>query len=241
MNQKDWQKKGAGHRQRLRDKFLALGMEAFSDSEALELLLTMGTPRKDCKATARAAISQFGSFTAVLEASQQELQTVPGMGPNNVFALHFLHGISRRYLKKRLQKKQYLHSSQEVAAYLSHSMRDLTIEAFQVILLDAAHAIIDTKILAEGSLASNTIYPRELVKLALTHHAGAVIVAHNHPSGALNPSEADLKVTKALFIACHSVGIKLLDHFIIGQEEQPFSFADNGIMTSIHKQCSDLF
>ncbi len=240
MNKQDWQKKGTGHRQRLRDKFLAMGLEAFSDSEVLELLLTMGTPRKDCKDTAREALDHFGSLPAVLEASPNELQTIHGIGPNNVFALHFLHGVSRRYLKNRLKDKQYLRSSMEVAEYLSHSMRDLNIEVLQAVFLDTGHGIIDTEILAEGTLSSNTIYPRELVKTALSHHAAAVIIAHNHPSGAMAPSDADLEVTRSLFLACHFVGIKLLDHFIVGKGDLPFSFADNGIMAAIHDQCSDL-
>jgi DNA repair protein RadC len=238
MKKEDWQQKGAGHRQRLRDKFLAQGIDAFTDSEVLELLLTLGTPRKDCKETARRALAHFGSLPAVLAASQQELRSVPGIGPNNGFAIHFLHHVARRYLKARLRHKEYLHSSREVADYLVHAMRDLPIEIFQVILLDAGHAIISTHTMAEGSLTTSTVYPRELIKLALEHHAAAMIVAHNHPSGALSPSEADLLLTRSLHLACSVVGIQLLDHFIVGQGDKPYSFADNGIMTAVREECA---
>jgi DNA repair protein RadC len=240
VQKEDWQKKGAGHRQRLKDKFLKQGIEAFSDAEVLELLLILGTPRKDCKEQARAAIKHFGSLPAVLEASTAELQKVKGIGPNNSFAIHFLHGVARRYLKDRLQEKDYLHSSREVVDFLIHSMRDLKKEAFIVIFLDASHAIIDSKVIASGTISANTIYPRELIKQALHHNAAALVVAHNHPSGSIEPSSHDHSLTKTLFLACSFMNISLLDHLIIGAADNAFSFADNGIMASIREECSQL-
>jgi DNA repair protein RadC len=240
LKKTDWQNKGAGHRGRLRDKFLALGIDAFSDSEILELLLTLGTPRKDCKETARAALAHFGSLARVLDASTEKLQTIHGIGPKNAFAVHFLHGVARRYLKAQFTDKEYLQSSREVADYLVHTMRDQTIEIFEVMLLDASHAIIGTQTVAEGSLTTSTVYPREVVKLALDHHAAAMIVAHNHPSGTLAPSEDDLKMTRTLHLACSFSGIQLLDHFIVGADDTPYSFADNGIMAAIREECANL-
>ena len=240
MQKEDWQKKGAGHRQRLKDKFQKKGIEAFTDAEVLELLLILGTPRKDCKEQARVVLKHFGSLAAVLEASPEELQKVKGIGPNNSFAIHFLHGVSRRYLKHRLQEKHYLRSSREVADYLIHSMRDLQKETFAAIFLDASHAIIATKEIASGTITSNTIYPRELVKLALQHNAAALVVAHNHPSGNIEPSEQDHRLTRTLFLACSLMDISLLDHLIIGTAEQAFSFADQGYMASIREECGQL-
>ena len=207
MEKKDWQKKGAGHRQRLREKFHEQGIDAFSDSEVLELLLILGTPRKDCKEPARALLKRFGSLAKVLEAPTEEMQKLNGIGPNNIFAVHFLHGVARRYLKNRLQEKRYLHSSRQVSAYLIHSMRDLQYEAFTAIFLDASHAIIDSDIVARGTVASNTIYPRELLKQALSHNAAAMIVAHNHPSGNLEPSPQDRQLTRSLYLACTFMNI----------------------------------
>ncbi|MDX1776248.1 MAG: DNA repair protein RadC [Desulfobulbales bacterium] len=238
MKKEDWQKKGAGHRQRLKEKFLQQGIAALTDSDVLELLLILGTPRRDCKEQARALLKHFGTLPEVLEASAAELQKIKGVGPNNSFAIHFLHGVARRYLKQRLQKKQYLHSSQQVAEYLVHSMRDLQHEVFTVIFLDSAHAIIDTRVVARGTVASNTVYPRELVKQALEHNAAALVVAHNHPSGNIEPSSQDHKLTRTLYLACLFMNIRLLDHLIIGQAQQVYSFADNGIMASIGKDCS---
>lgn len=238
MEKKEWQKKGAGHRQRLRDKFQQQGIEAFTDAEVLELLLILGTPRKDCKEPARALLKKFGSLPMVLEASALDLQKIKGVGPTNSFAIHFLHAVSRRYLKNRLHEKHYLRSSRQVAEYLIHSMRDLQHEAFTAIFLDSAHAIIEARVVAHGTVSSNTIYPRELVKQALEYNAAAMVVAHNHPSGSLQPSPQDHQLTKTLYLACSFMNIRLLDHLIIGQSEKTYSFADHGLMASIGRECS---
>jgi DNA repair protein RadC len=238
VEKKDWQKKGAGHRQRLKDKFQQRGIEAFTDAEILELLLILGTPRKDCKEQSRALLKSFGSLVNVLEASSTEIRKVKGVGPNNTFAIHFLHAVARRYLQHRLQEKQYLHSSRQVADYLIHSMRDLQHEVMTAIFLDSAHAIIDTQVVARGTVDSNTIYPRELVKIALRLNASAMVVAHNHPSGNLEPSVQDHQLTRTLFLACSLMNIRLLDHLVIGNSDKTYSFADHGIMASIGEECS---
>jgi DNA repair protein RadC len=237
---KDLEHKGKGHRQRLREKFLNRGIESLNDDEVLELLLTLGTPRKDCKEQARALLRQFGSLPAVLESSIDTLQEVKGIGPQNGFAIHFIQGVARRYLNQRLKSKDYLRSSKEVAEYLNHSMRHLKKEVFKVIFLDAGLAIIETQTVFEGTLASNTIYPRELIKMVLDNHAAAVVIAHNHPSGSQTPSAADRKLTRNLYLACAVMDIRLLDHLIIGKGEAPFSFADHGIMEEIKEECQRL-
>ncbi len=236
MTDEDSKLRGAGHRQRLREKFQDRGIEALTDSEVLELLLTLGTPRRDCKDRARAALKRFGSLAEVLEAPQQELQKVQGLGPLNSFALTFVHGVARRFLKERLQDRNYLRSSRDVANYLIHAMRDLKKEVFTVIFLDASHSIIDTATIAEGTLTTNTIYPRELIKLALQQHAAALVIAHNHPSGSLTPSTDDIRLTRHLFEACRLVNINLLDHLIIGSAETAYSFADHGMMAEIRQE-----
>jgi DNA repair protein RadC len=238
MDKEGWQKKGEGHRQRLRDRFLDRGLEGFSDDEVLELLLTFGTPRSDCKEAARLALAEFGSFAAVFEASIPALQVIPGIGPKNSFAIHFVQAVARRYLKERLQGKRYLHSSTEVRDYLLHSMRSLKKEVFTVIYLDSSHAIIDSEIVAEGTINVNTVYPRELISRALEQNAAALIVAHNHPSGSLDPSPQDRHLTRTLCLLCSLMQIQLLDHLIIG--EGSFSFADQGLMTDIQQECREL-
>ena len=237
MEKDEWQQKGEGHRQRLHDKFLDQGTEAFTDSEILELLLTFGTPRSDCKEAARAALSQFKTLPGVLDAAPVQLQQVKGIGPKNIFALQFIQGVARRYLRQRIVGKQYLHSSREVAEYLLHSMRGLQHEVLTVVFLDAAHGIIDAAVVAEGTVNVNTIYPRELVKAALARNASALVIAHNHPSGSLSPSRQDEELTRSLHLICSFMHITLLDHLIIGDEDQVYSFADHGLMTRIRDDC----
>lgn len=234
------EKKGAGHRQRLRNKFLDRGIEALNDDEVLELLLTLGTPRRDCKDMSRSLLKEFGSLPAVFESAPGELENIPGIGPQNSFVLQFIQAVARRYLYQRLQGKQYLSSSCEVADYLNHSMRHLKKEIFKVILLDASLAMIDTTTLFEGSLSKNAVYPRELVKLALDYHAAALIIAHNHPSGNQDPSPEDRKLTRHLYLACSMIDIGLLDHLIIGADDKPYSFADHGDMAEIKRECQHI-
>lgn len=241
MSQKNPPNNNEGHRQRLRDKFAKRSIDALNDDEVLELLLTLGTPRRDCKKSARLLLQEFGSLAAVLEATQFELQEIVGIGPQNSFAIHFIQKVARRYLQQRLRDKNYLRSSREVGDFLIHSMRNLKKEVFQAIFLDASFGIIDSKTLFEGTLAVNTIYPREFVKMILDHHAAAVVIAHNHPSGNLEPSAADRKLTKNLYLACSLIEVRLLDHLIIGSDDQPFSFADHGIIEEIKQECSTLF
>ena len=240
MNKNEWQSKGAGHRQRLRDKFLEQGITAFTDSEIIELLLSFGTPRSDCKDPARAALEELGSLPAVLDAPGRRLNRIKGIGAKNVFALHFIQGVARRYLQQRLVGKEYITSSAEVADYLIHLLRGLKREAFAVIYLDASHGIIDTEVLSEGTVTVNTVYPREVVIAALKRNAAALVIAHNHPSGSLKPSPQDHQLTRTLHIICTFMHIRLLDHLIIGDGEQPFSFADHGIMSRIQDDCRNL-
>jgi DNA repair protein RadC len=237
VDKAQWQNKGAGHRGRLRDRFLGKGLDGFTDTEILEILLSFGTPRTDCKEPARHLLKKFGSFAAVLEASPPALQEIKGVGPKNSFALQFIQAVAGHYLKERLRGKRYLHSSGEVTEYLSHRMRGLKKEVFTVIFLDASHAIISSEVVAEGTLNVNTIYPREVIKKALDQHAAAIIIAHNHPSGALKPSAQDLSLTRTLYLICSYMQIQLLDHIIIG--DGSYSFADHGLMESIGRECRE--
>ena len=240
MERDEWQRRGEGHRQRLRDKFLAQGIEAFTDAEIIELLLTFGTPRSDCKEAARALLTQFGSLPAVLDAAPVQLHQVKGVGPKNTFALHFIQGVARRYLHQRVVGKEYVRSSREVADYLIHSMRGLQHEVLTVVFLDAAHAVLDATVVAEGTVTVNTIYPRELVKAALARNASALVIAHNHPSGSLTPSRQDSELTRSLYLVCSFMHLDLLDHLIIGAGDQVYSFADQGLMATIREDCRRL-
>jgi len=240
MDKLEWQKRGQGHRQRLRDRFLERGVDTFTDAEVVELLLTLGTPRKDCKQEARALLDRFATLSGVLDAGIEELTQVKGVGPKNGFALRLVQEVARRYLRDRLAGREYLRSTREVKEYLVHAMRGLTRETFQVILLDAGLKILGTKVVAEGTLTSAHVHPREVVALALMHHAAALIIAHNHPSGRREPSRQDILLTKRLYLALGFAGVDLLDHLLVGEGEEPASFADLGIMEEIRNQCAPI-
>jgi len=223
-------KRAEGHRQRLRDKFLEHGLAKFTDEEVLELLLTLGTPRRDCKGIARDALKAFGGLRQVLEADLPELRAVKGVGPRNAFGLKLIHEVGRRFLEQRLTNRDFLTSSREVFEYLHHSMRDLKREVFKVIFLNSRNQVLTVEDLFEGSLTSSAVYPREVINRALSHHASTLVFAHNHSSGDVNPSRADKKVTRDLVFICRIMGLRVLDHMIIGSDNNYFSFAERGLI-----------
>ncbi|MEW5901866.1 MAG: DNA repair protein RadC, partial [Acidobacteriota bacterium] len=190
-----------GHRERLREKFLKGGLDGFLDYEIVELLLTLGTPRRDCKEQAKMALREFKTLGGVLEASAHELQMIKGIGPHNLFGLKFVHEVSRRFLRERMMKKAYCRSSREVFDYLFHALRDLKKENFKVLFLDAKNQIIEEKTLFEGTVDSSAVYPREIIRDALRFEASALIFVHNHPSGDPEPSPCDKEITRDLVFA----------------------------------------
>jgi DNA repair protein RadC len=228
------QHKGAGHRQRLRQRFLTAGLDGFHDYEIIELLLTLGTPMKDCKDMAKAALAEFKSLAAVLEASAEELSRVHGLGPNNIFGLKLIKAVSDRCLKEKITRQPLIGNPRELFDYLNHTVRDKTREVFVGIFLNAKNRVLASEILFEGTLSQSAVYPREVVKRALELHAAAMIFCHNHPSGEPEPSPEDIRITRRLMAACRVVGITVFDHVIIG-DKGSYSFADNGYIEQIGK------
>jgi DNA repair protein RadC len=228
--------KGEGHRKRLREKFLAYGLSGFQDYEIVELLLTLGTPRRDCKDAAKDAMKKFKSLQCVLEAPDDELLAVFGIGPHNLFGIRLIRAVAERYLEKRLINQVLIHNSKELFDYLYMLMRDKARERFMAVYLDAKNRVIDTETLFEGSLTSTSVYPREVVASALRNKAAALIFAHNHPSGDPQPSGDDINITQQLVAACKIVGITVHEHLVIGNN-QYFSFADNGYIQEAYRAC----
>lgn len=218
-----------GHRRRLREKFLLAGLGAFLDYEIIELLLTLGTPRRDCKAQARAALDRFKTLRGVLEAPDEELLEIRGIGTNNIFGIKLVQEVSRRFLKERMMRRPVCHSSKEVFDYLYHSLRDARREKFKVIFLDAKNQILEAKTFFEGTVDASAVYPREILKEALRLGVSSLIFAHNHPSGDPEPSSSDREITRELVFAAGIIQLKVLDHIIIGNNCY-FSFADQGLI-----------
>jgi DNA repair protein RadC len=235
---KDQAHKGAGHRSRLREKFLESGLSGFHDYEVIELLLTLATPRKDCKETAKMVLNRFRSLPGVFEASKEELLSVDGIGPKNLLGIRLIKAVSDRYVETKLQEKQAIHNSRDLFQYLNLTLRDKPQECFAVVFLDAKNKVIDSSILFKGTLTESAVYSREVVKTALEKKAAALIFAHNHPSGDPEPSQADMQLTRRLLYACKAVGITVHEHIIIGNNRY-FSFADQGHIHQMNQECKN--
>jgi DNA repair protein RadC len=218
-----------GHRKRLREKFLKSGLSGFHDYEIVELLLSLGTPRKDCKPAAKEAIKRFQTLRGVLEAPAAELQQIDGIGAHSAFGIKLIQEVAREFLRARILEKPFYRSSQEVFDYLYHAMRGLKKEVFKVMYLNSQNQIIDTVDLSEGTVNSSAVSPREVMEGALKNNAAALIFVHNNPSGAIEPSPNDKSLTRELVYAGRIMRIKVLDHIIIG-DNRYYSFAGEGLI-----------
>jgi DNA repair protein RadC len=226
---------GQGHRQRLRARFLTAGLEGFQDYEVIELLLTLATPRKDCKDAAKAVLARFKDLQGALEASPRELREIDGIGPMNLLGLKLIKAVADRYLEKKLINKNPINNSKELFDYLYHSIRDKRREYFKAVFLDSKNRVIATETLSEGTLTASSVYPREVILAALNHHAAALIFAHNHPSGDPKPSPEDISITRQLVFAGRLMGITVHEHIVIG-DNRYFSFADQGHIARMNRE-----
>ena len=227
------------HRKRLRQKFLKSGIKGFHDYEIVELLLTLGTPRKDCKPQAKEAIQRFKTLRGVLQAPPEELQKINGIGPSNIFGIKLIQEVPQEFLKKKVLDKSYCKSSKEVFDYLYFSMRDLSKEIFKVMFLNVQNQVIEVEDLFEGTLTASAIYPREIMEKAIKHNAAALIFAHNHPSGNSDPSDDDKRITRDLLFVGNMMQIRVLDHIIIG-DNRYYSFADAGLIEEYNQSFANL-
>ena len=187
-----------GHRRRLREKFLKSGLSGFHDYEIVELLLTLGSPRRDCKPQAKEAIKRFKTLRGVLSASAEELQQIEGVGPHSAFGVRLVQEMAREFLKGKIVDQPFLKSSREIFDYLYHAMRDRKKELFKVVYLSSQNQIIEVADLFEGTVDSSSISPREIIEGALKDSATALIFVHNHPSGNPAPSISDREMTRQL-------------------------------------------
>ena len=211
---KDLQK-GKGHRKRLRERFLQGGLDGFLDYEIVELLLTLGTPRRDCKVVAKEATKKFGGLRGVLEATPEELRQINGLGPHNIFGLKLFQALSMHYAKEKLPKKIIFDSPQVVATFLQEKIGREKKEHFYILALDSRNNLIKMNNVSTGTLDASLVHPREVFKEAIQASAAQVIIAHNHPSGDPEPSEGDLVITNRLVEAGKILGIAVVDHIIV--------------------------
>ncbi len=204
----------AGHRQRLRQRFLRGGITALNDYEILELILAGAIPRRDVKPIAKALIERFGSFEAVLDATGSELLDTPGLGPAGAVALLLIRQTCCRYLEQQVRKTDLLASLKQVSDYLRMKLGGGKKETLMVLYLDARRQLIASETYP-GTVDHATIYRREILETALKTRASGLILAHNHPSGVCEPSNFDIALTRELQHVLSEIRIELFDHFVV--------------------------
>ena len=234
MPAKDINADALGHRQRLREKFADKGLDGFQDYEVIELLLSLCTPRRDCKPMAKMAMQKFKSLQGVLDAPVEQLCEIKGIGNKNVVALKLVRAVASRYFKGGILKIDLTTDPDALTNYLMAGIGWRERECFEIIFLDAKNCIIATEIMFEGSITQSVVYIREIVKAVLRYNAVSVICAHNHPSGNTKPSIEDIAVTQKIVSVGNLVGFNVIEHLVVSSSEY-FSFRDNGIFEYIKK------
>ena len=214
----------AGHRQRLRRRFAENGLENFADHEVLELILSYAIARKDTNPLAHRLLDAFGSLGAVLQADQEDLRKIPGLGEVSVSLLSLFAPVARRLLAEQNEEPR-LPTSASAAKYIASLLFGRKTECLYLICLDASYRVLYKCIVMEGSIDFVPVSTREIVSIALRHNATRLILAHNHPSGSPLPSRQDILVTQKLVHALAQIDIQLSDHIIIAGREY-YSFAD---------------
>lgn len=206
-----------GHRQRLRERFLEAGPGSLADYEMLELLLFQAIPRRDTKPIAKALMERFGSYRAVMRADVGALTKVKGMGATGAVMLKAVADAAERLAREEVMNRPVLASWDRLIDYLRIGMAHHHTERFRVLFLDVKNALIADEEQQRGTVNHTPVYPREVVKRALELGASAIILVHNHPSGAPTPSQADIEMTETIRDAAAKLGVTLHDHVIIAK------------------------
>jgi DNA repair protein RadC len=218
-----------GHRERLRKKYRTAGIDAFHDYEAVELLLSFAIPRGDVKPPAKALLKTFGSIKGIIDADIADLEKVTDVGPRSAVALKLVKDFCALYLRQQAEEKPQITCTSELVNYCKAILGGMKDEQFRVIYLNAQNRIIDDELIQEGIVNQAVVYPRKVLENALKRKASAIILLHNHPSGHIRPSDADIRLTRTIQETAKVLDILVHDHIIIG-ENRFFSFREEGIM-----------
>lgn len=206
-----------GHRTRLRKRFLLSGKGSLPDYEILEILLFATHPRGDVKPLAKMLLAHFGGFSSVITATQEELLAVPGMREGALTQLKIVQEAVERLLKANIEDRPVVANWQALLDYCRASMGYSSTEQFRILYLDKKHHIIRDDLQETGTIDQTPVYPREVIKRALALHASSLILVHNHPSGCVTPSQADIDITKQIIAAGKPMEIEVQDHVIVSK------------------------
>ncbi|MHB8090997.1 MAG: RadC family protein [Syntrophales bacterium] len=227
VDEKDY---NSGHRQRLKMKYIKAGIEALHDYEVVELLLTYAISRRDIKPLAKELLSRFGSLKGIIDAEPAELKKIDGISDHTAILFKLLKEGSALYLQQKAKEKPQISCTSELINFCRTILGGKRDEEFCVIYLDVQNQIIEFETLQKGTVNQATVYPRQVLENALRKKASAIILVHNHPSGHVRPSEADLRITKTISETARLLDINVHDHIIVG-EDRFFSFREEGMMT----------
>ena len=220
-----------GHRHRLRERFLNAGIDGLANYELVELLLTIAIPRTDVKQPAKDLIKRFGNLRGILDASIEELRSVNGLGEVAPVALKIIRSAATLYLQQSAEKQEFLSNPDHFSAFWRMRIGALREEVFEVAYLDSGLRLLRDGIerLEEGTIDRAAVYPRRVVEAALKRGASALVFAHNHTNGIVQPSEQDIVLTRVLILAVETVSLKVVDHLIVSPDKT-FSFRQEGLL-----------
>ena len=207
-----------GHRERLRKRFREAGPDALPDYELLELVLFRAAPRRDTKPLAKALIARFGTFAEALNAPEELLREIPGIGEAAITELKLVRAAALRLMRGEVLERPVLTSWSQVLDYCRASMGFASKEQFRILFLDKRNQIIADEVQQTGTVDHTPVYVREVVKRALELSATAIVLVHNHPSGDPTPSSADIAMTKEIAAAAKPLGVAVHDHIIVGRQ-----------------------
>lgn len=218
-----------GHRERLRQRFLAGGHAAMPEYELLEMVLFNAIGRIDVKPLAKSLLATFGDLNAVIAAPEARLMQVTGVTPQVHFQLRLLEAVAHRMARAKVMQRSVISSWDDLMTYCKTVMAYRETEQFRVLYLDRKNVLVADEEQAKGTVDHVPVYPREVAKRSLELNASAIILVHNHPSGDPTPSRADIDMTAQVETACAAIGVSLHDHVVIGREADA-SFRSLGLL-----------
>lgn len=221
-----------GHRQRLKERFILGGGRDMPDYEMLELLLTLSIPRRDVKSIAKQLLAKFDSFAGVINAPAGALYEIPYIKENTYVVFSIVREAAIRSSWDNLQNKdtEVINNWDAMIDYCRTAMGYRDVEEFRIIFLDVKLKVMGEEIQQRGTINQVSIHPREVIKAAMFRGARAIILVHNHPSGDVTPSHADLDITNKINVAGAAVGIRLFDHLIVSKGGY-YSFLEHALIT----------
>ena len=219
----------AGHRERLRNRFLKAGVDGVQDYELLEMILFRAIPRRDVKPLAKELLNIFGGFAEVISATPERLKEIKGITDNVTTEIKIIHAASIKLSQERVLNRPVISSWKDLLTYTRAAMADEKTELFRILFLDKKNILIADEVQQQGTVDHTPVYPREVIKRSLELGASAIILVHNHPSGDPTPSTADVEMTNEIVRAGKALKLRVHDHIIVGHSSHE-SFKTLGLL-----------